>query len=281
MTDSKDNRYKVPALARGLDILCAFNRKTPELSAPELTKKLDLPRSTVFRLLQTLEAGGFLESTQDGRKYRLGVGVLRMGFEFLASQSVVEVGRPLVNALSQETNLAANLVIRDGQSIVYVISTKPRSAFASSITVGTRLPAHATVFGRVLLGDCSLAQLGTIFPDTLTSTSKQTPDSIAALHAMCRDDAARGFGISEGFYEPNISTVAVPVRDHNNRITAAVGLTITHGNVSQGLIDTGIVESVINTAAELSLSLGYPGNNYQQALRNATALISQRQEGHA
>lgn len=281
MKDDKENRYKVPALARGLDILCAFSRKTPELSAPELTKLLDLPRSTVFRLLQTLEAGGFLESSSDGRKYRLGVGVLRMGFEFLASQSVVEVGRPLINTLSQDTNLAANLVIRDGQSIVYVISTKPRSAFASSITVGTRLPAHATVFGRVLLSDCSLAELSDIFSQPLTATSKQTPDTLEALHALCRADAARGFGISEGFYEPSISTVAVPVRDHNSRITAAVGLTITHGNVSQGLIDTGIVEQVIVSAAELSTSLGYPGNNYAQALLNARALTTQQREEQA
>ena len=79
------DRYNVPALERGLRVLCEFSRENRTLSAPELARRFDLPRSTVFRLLTTLENMGFLERAEGGRDYRLGLAVLRLGFEYLAS----------------------------------------------------------------------------------------------------------------------------------------------------------------------------------------------------
>ena len=70
-------RYNVPALERGLRMLCEFSREHRTLSAPELARRFDLPRSTVFRLLSTLENMGFLERAEGGRDYRLGLAVLR------------------------------------------------------------------------------------------------------------------------------------------------------------------------------------------------------------
>ena len=60
-----------------------------------LVRRLGVPRSTVFRLLVTLENMGFVERTDDGRAHRLGLAVLRLGFEYLASQGITELGRPI------------------------------------------------------------------------------------------------------------------------------------------------------------------------------------------
>ena len=275
-TTDHDNRYSVPGLERGLAILGAFTREKPELGAPELTAKLGLPRSTVFRLLQTLENLGYVVRSKDGRSYRLGVSVLRMGFEYLASQDVVEVGRPLIDRLSLRAGLPAHLVIRDGRSVIYVVCVKPRAALAGTVSVGTRLPAHATVFGRILMGDLSLAELRTLFPERdLARSTEQTPETLDALYALIKADRARGFGISEGFYEAGISTIAAPVRDDRGRIAAAVGLTITGPNVDPVLINGGAVEMAIDTASTIAHDLGYNGAEYAQALANATALHAQ------
>jgi len=74
-SDASADRYTVPALERGLLILTQFSRDQRTLGAPELARRLDLPRSTVFRLLSTLEGMGFVERTENGRDYRLSVGV--------------------------------------------------------------------------------------------------------------------------------------------------------------------------------------------------------------
>jgi len=275
VTNSKDNpnQYNVPGLERGLAVLRQFTRETPELSAPEIIARLGLPRSTVFRLLQTLENFGYLVCTRDGHRYRLGVAVLRMGFEYLASQSVVELGRPLIETLSLQAGLPAHLVILDGRSVIYAASARPRSALVGMVSVGTRLPAHATVFGRVLLAGRSLDELRQLFPEShLPHTTGQTPDDVAALHALVDADCKRGFGISEGFYEPGISTIAVPIRDESDQVMAAVGLTVTGPRVDRSLIEHGVVEMTIDTARNISENLGYRGNVYAQAHDNALAL---------
>lgn len=275
MAVSKNNakRYNVPGLERGLAVLRQFTRETPELAAPTIIERLELPRSTAFRLLQTLENLGYLVRTRDGHRYRLGVAVLRMGFEYLASQSVVELGRPLIESLSQSADLPAHLVILDGDSIIYASCARPRSAFAGAVSVGTRLPAHATVFGRILLGDYSLDALHELFPaGRLTHATQQTPDDIQALHALIAHDYARGFGVSEGFYEPRISTIAAPVRDDSEDIVAAVGVTIAGPSVDRALLAKGVVEMTVATARDIAATLGCRGSAYEHALGNARAL---------
>ncbi len=255
--DEGADRYNVPALERGLRVLCEFSRENRTLSAPELARRFNLPRSTVFRLLTTLENMGFIERAEGGRDYRLGLAVLRLGFEYLASLELNELGLPLLNRLSEELRVPCNLVVRDGRSIVYVAKVAPPSPFASAVNVGTRLPAHATVLGRILLEDLSLPELRALYPeDRLESFSASTPRSVGELFDMVQADRERGYVMGEGFYESNISTVAAPVRDRSGRVVAAMGATITASQIDAARIDE-LVQRVRNAADELSALLDY------------------------
>ncbi|MBT2304155.1 IclR family transcriptional regulator [Variovorax paradoxus] len=251
------DRYNVPALERGLRMLCEFSRESRTLSAPELARRFDLPRSTVFRLLTTLENMGFLERAEGGRDYRLGLAVLRLGFEYLASLELTQLGTPLLNRLCEELRTPCNLVVRDGRSIVYVAKVAPPTPFASSVTVGTRLPAHATVLGRVLLEDLTLPQLRALYPEERLETfSPSTPKTVNELFDMVQSDRQRGYVLSEGFFESNISTIAAPVRDHSAHIVAALGVTITSGHIDENRMDE-MVRRVRETAEEISGLLNY------------------------
>jgi DNA-binding IclR family transcriptional regulator len=252
------DRYNVPALERGLRLLCEFDRTTRTLSAPELARRFNLPRSTVFRLLSTLESMGFVERTESGRDYRLGVAVLRLGFEYLASLELTELGTPVLNRLAEELGLSANIVVRDGRSIVYVAKVSPAAQlFRSVVAVGTRLPVHATVLGRVLLGDLSLPELRALYPEPLLEAfSDRTPRTTAELFDMVQADRARGYVWGEGFFETNISTVAAPIRDRAGHLVAALGVTITSGHIQDGAADE-LVRRVCTDAAEISSLLGY------------------------
>jgi DNA-binding IclR family transcriptional regulator len=244
-------------LERGLRMLCEFSRESRTLSAPELARRFDLPRSTVFRLLSTLENMGFLERAEGGRDYRLGLAVLRLGFEYLASLELTQLGTPLLNRLCEELRTPCNLVVRDGRSIVYVAKVAPPSPFASSVTVGTRLPAHATVLGRILLEDLTLPQLRALYPeDKLETFSPSTPKTVNELFDMVQADRERGYVLGEGFFESNISTIAAPVRDHGGHIVAALGATITSGHIDEARMDE-MVQRVRGTADEISGLLNY------------------------
>ncbi|MBL8384600.1 MAG: IclR family transcriptional regulator [Burkholderiales bacterium] len=232
MAETDSERYTVPGLERGLRILGEFSRRESVLTPPELARRLGVPRSTVFRLLVTLENLGFVERTPDGRAYRLGVAVLRLGFEYLASLDMVELGRPIVDALRDDTGYAASLVVRDGRDIVYLYRAASRSPFATAVTVGTRLPAHATVLGHVLLSDLSLAALRALYPEArLESTGPHTPATVTALFDLVQQVRQRGWVMAEGFFERHISTIAAPVRDRSGHVVAAVGLTVPGGEI--------------------------------------------------
>jgi len=255
--DEGADRYNVPALERGLRMLCEFSRENRTLTAPELARRFKLPRSTVFRLLSTLETMGFIERTEGGRDYRLGLAVLRLGFEYLASLPLNELGLPLLERLSTESRYPCNLVVRDGRSIVYVAKVSPPSPFTSSVNVGTRLPAHATVLGRILLEDLSLPQLRELYPEEhLETFSPNTPRTAVELFDMVQADRQRGYVLGEGFFETNISTIAAPVRDHTGNVVAALGMTVTSGHIDEGRVEE-LVQEVREAADELSALLNY------------------------
>ena len=152
MNDKPQNedRYTVPGLARGLQLLMQFNRDERELSGAELSRRMGLPRASVFRMLFTLEQSGFLERCPDGVSYKLGLSVLRLGFELLASMELTEVGRPVIEELRDRCGFSAHVVVRDARDVVFIAKAAGGNAMFHSIQVGARLPAHATSPGGVL-----------------------------------------------------------------------------------------------------------------------------------
>ena len=263
--EAEPDRYTVPGLERGLRILGEFSRREPVLSPPELARRLGVPCSTVFRLLVTLENMGFVERTPDGRSYRLGLAILRLGFEYLASLDLVELGRPLLDSLRDKTAYAASLVVRDGRDVVYLHRSASQSPFTTSVAVGTRLPAHATVFGHVLLGDLSLAAMRALYPEpALEGRSASTPKDCATLFDQVQQIRARGWVLAEGFFEPHISTVAAPVRNQDGRIVAAVGLTVPGAEIADEK-RAALVAQVCGTATQLSTLLNFHHQPQEEA----------------
>ena len=222
-----EERYIVPALLRGLQLLKQFNAQNKVLSGAELSRRLQLPRASVFRMLQTLEHEGFVERVGDSVGYKLSLGILRLGFEYLASLELTEHGRSVVQRLRDESGFAAHLVVRDGREVVFVHKAPGVNASFHSIQVGARLPAHATVLGRMLLGDLSLEALKQLYPESeLESFTVKTPKNTQELHRLIAQERAQGYSLSQGGFESGISTLAAPVLDDDHHVIAALSITI-------------------------------------------------------
>jgi DNA-binding IclR family transcriptional regulator len=246
------DRYLVPGLQRGLLLLAQFTRATPQLTGAELSRRLKLPRASVFRILQTLEYMGFVERQSDNANYKLSIGVLRLGFEYLASMELTEHGRPVLESLSAATGLSSHLVVRDGTEVVFVAKALGRASLFNSVQVGTRLPAHATVLGRILLADLSLPELKTLYADRqLEAFTPQTPTTSDQLWQRMEQDQARGYGISQSGFESGISSIAAPVFDGNNKLVAAVSVTIPASQIEAQQREE-LATQVMAAAARLS-----------------------------
>ena len=256
------DRYTVPALMRGLQLLTHFSRNERELTGAELARRLDAPRASVFRLLHTLEQLGFVERVGDAATYRLGIAVLRLGFEYLSSLELTEHGRPVLDTLRDATGYSAHLVVRDGAEVVFIAKAPGSQASFHSIQVGARLPAHATVLGRATLSGLDLAALTAIFGNApLKTFTPQTPASLKKLKAMIDADHTRGYGLSEGGYETGISTVAAPVLNERGEVCAAVSITVPAQQIEAAKLN-GLAKHVRAAAAQLSQRIRHlPQNN--------------------
>ena len=278
MAELEGDRYTVPGLERGLRILAEFSRREPVLTAPEIARRLGVPRSTVFRLLVTLENMGFVERTDDGRAHRLGLAVLRLGFEYLASQGITELGRPILERVRDDTGYATSLVVRDGRDIVYIVRAAAHSPFSSSVNVGTRLPAHATVLGHVLLCDLTLSQLRALYPEPkLEAMNPNTPATTDALFDVAQQARLRGHVMAEGFFEPHISTVAAPVFGDSGHVIAAIGLTVPGGKIAEDQ-RAALVAHVRGAATQLSTLLNYDHDEPQDNVVPVSAASPRRRE---
>lgn len=225
ISNNEQDRYTVPALDRGLRLLACFGPKQPVWSAPELARNLELPRSTVFRILTTLENSGYLQ--RSGTEYRLGLAVLRLGYDYLSTLPLAQLAEPVLRALCEELGMTSNLALRDGTSVVYVARVTPAGAFQGAVRVGSRLPAHATVLGRALLHDMDAAQLRSVFGgEELPQFSESTPRNIEALLCLLAEDRERGYAMGEGFYEPSVSSIAAPVRRADGGVVAGLAMAI-------------------------------------------------------
>lgn len=248
-----EGRYIVPALAQGLAVLSLFRRDRTKLSAPEISAELELSRTTVFRLLHTLVAAGFLRKEADGRHYSPGPALLGSGFTYLASLDFVEVAQPVLQKLRDDTGLSAHLAIRDEREIVYVARYAAKTTVRSSVTIGTRFPVHATIMGRMLMLDASDAQLAALFAGSeLTQYSEQTPHSLAEFKALLEEDRKRGYAASQSFFERGVSSVAAPVRDAGGVIVAAVNVTSVDAYIDPADMHGRIKDLVMAAAQEIT-----------------------------
>lgn len=263
MTDEKDaapldERYIVPGLARGLQMLQSFTRDRQEQSVAEMAKRVGVTRSSAFRIVYTLEASGFLRRVHDTHRYQLGSRVLELGYSFLAGKDLIEVATPVLRRLRDETQTSTHLAVREGREVVYVARFQGNTSLISAMTVGSRLPAHATAPGRVLLAGLPLSEVVVLYEDYGFETyTSDTPESMGALVSLVERDRRDGSVLSWGFYDPDVASVAAPVYNAAGRLEAAISVSCPINTYDQTTFSTRVRTAVEAAAAEISRGMGF------------------------
>lgn len=253
-TDAPEERYSVPALERGLRILELFDEADPRLSLSDIAKKMGLGRSTVFRLVHTLEQSGFLNKVDD-RFYQLGSRVLGLGFRFMAEQDIVALARPILQRLRDKTNASSHLGIREGREVIYLLREPSRDMLISNIGVGSRLPAHQTTVGRVLLASLSAEEIKQLYRKF--NFSGTSAGSTTKLIEQLKTDHARGYVATESAYGPGLVSVAAGVFDATGAVVAGINISAPAVVLPLSAARQHVVKEVVNAARELSTMLGF------------------------
>lgn len=255
-----NQQYNAPALEQGLQILERFGQGVERMRLSEIAREIGISRSSAFRLVYTLQALGYLERDDDTKSYRLGPRVLSLGYAFLASKDVVELARPILERLRDETDCSAHIGILDGTEVVYVGRIASRQTVATNITVGSRLPAYATTMGRMLLAYRSEAEVKRLYGRAkLQRFSPRTPANYEELAVALAGDRTRGYALSHSGFEAGIASAAAPVFGAAGTIVAAINVSGPDGAVPRQVFDSAVRDAVCAAARAISNQLGYQG----------------------
>lgn len=255
--------YQVPGLERGIRLLTLFSQEEPELSAAEITRRLGLPHATVYRILRTLESCGLLRRSD--RRYALGPRILTLGYQYLSTQSVVDVARPELERLRDRTGMAANIGVLDERSVVYIAHVPSLRPIGTRMQIGARLSAHTSSMGRVLLGALASDELSKLYHGVKFQPSdSETVGSLADLKAQLARDREAGYVVNYGFYDERgyyqygLVAIAAPLFDHTRKVVAAVNVSGPSDSVPAEDARGFIKDELCAAAKRISRLLGAP-----------------------
>lgn len=223
--------HHVQSLDRGLAVIRAFGAGHRELTLTEVSRRTDLTRAAARRFLLTLADLGYVRV--DGRHFSLTARVLELGFAYLSGQSLPEIAVPHLERLAADSGESSSVSVLDGADIRYVARVPVRRIVTAAIGVGTRLPAHATSMGQVLLAGLRPGELDRYFAGArLAAYTPRTHTSPERLRAELTRIRTRGWALADQELEEGLRSLAVPVRGADGDVVAAVNLSTHVGRTS-------------------------------------------------
>ena len=205
----KDRQF-VTALARGLELLRCFQPKERYLGITELARRTGIPKPTVSRLAGTLTKLGYLDFSQELGKYRLGSGVLSLGYAMLSNLDVRQVARPLMQELAEHSQASVSIGVRDRLSMVYVETIRSSSPIILQRGIGSRLPIATTAMGRAYLAGLPDEERNFLMDQIRLRSEQEWPRVKAGIEQALRDYADHGFCISMTDWDKGTCGVGVP-----------------------------------------------------------------------
>lgn len=255
---AKISNSAVQSIQRAVNILRSFTEAEPELSVTVLSKRLGLHKSTVYRLLVTLESEGLIHQNPETEKYRLGVGLVSLAGVALGRINVRGVAQPHMNTLAELSQETVNLTILDGKECVNIERIASPKPIQYVGWIGRRTPPHATASGQVLLAHLTTAERDAILPEPLTVHTNQTITTRTVLEQVLVQICQQGYAIVHEAYEKEFSAISAPIYNHQRRVIAALSISGPIYRLGPGQIES-FIEPITHTAQLISADLGcYP-----------------------
>ena len=201
----------VRAVARSLDILSCFSQSEPVLSLTEIAGRVKMPKSTVHRLLATLENRRFIKRDEATGLYHLGLRFIEMAALVLQDLDLERWAQSYLQRLCAECGETVDLAVLDGDHVVYLQVVESPHRVKLAAAVGQRLPAFCTASGKAFLAYLPDERVTEVLSAGLTRYTDNTKVSLEDLRDELHRTRQQGFAISEQEYEEDIHAVAAPI----------------------------------------------------------------------
>jgi len=247
----------VQSVERAIAILKSFSLERPERGVGELSRQLGLHKSTVSRLMRTLEQGGLLAQNAETRRYRLGLDLIGLSRLVVSYLDVREVARPVLRRLAEMCQETVNLAVLDGGQVIDLDQYVPhKHAIKISGWGRWRMPLHCTAAGKVLLAYLPPDELERTLPPRLERLTPHTITDIDDLLQELEQVRQQGYAFAREELEEGLNAVAAPIYDHTGHVPSSVNVAGPAYRITSERFPV-LTDQVLAATAQISELLGH------------------------
>lgn len=254
---NKKNVTVIKNIGRALEVLSSFTINEPELGVSEIAAKLGIYKSTVYRILKTLEQYGFVIQNIHNQKYRLGFKLFDLGAAVISKLEVRDVALPFMQKLCSETRESVALNVIDNDERVCIEKVESPESIKNVIPIGYRCPLHLSAGGKVLLAYLPENEIKRIiYKKQLKHTAAGKPIDPDNLYKELQLITKQGYAFSNNEVSIGASAVAAPIRNYTNSVIASISVHGPEQRFNKERLET-LIKGIVETTNSISVRLGW------------------------
>jgi IclR family transcriptional regulator, KDG regulon repressor len=251
--------YTVPSLHRAIQALDMLACSADGLSLAEMSKRLNTPKSTLFRIMVTLQDHSLVNQDRGRKVFSLGMKLVEWGHAALERVDLKQIAHPHLEQLANETRESFYLGVLDNLEVILIDRADTPEMWRIVARLGSRSPVHATATGQVLIAEATPEVVDRVIERTgLKKFTEKTIVNAAQLQKRLDLVKKQGFSITDAEYKPDLCAVAVPVRDHRGAVVASLMTALPSGQANKRKAHVRELISILQQKAEvISRELGH------------------------
>lgn len=250
---SKSNNYISNSLKRGLDILRLFDEENVTLSLSEVSQKLGVSRTVPYRLMYTLKDEGYVEQDSITKRYKLTPKVLGLGYSYINSFKLPELTQPFLEQIRDDLQASCYLSVLNEKDVVYVGSAPMKELTGINVSIGTRIPAHATANGKLLLAYQPLEKIKEMYEkEEFMKFTNYTFSSRTQLINELSLIKEQGYAKTDKEFLDFISSVAVPIFDNTSTVIASINVVVPNTSFEENFLTEVALPKLLSVSKKLN-----------------------------
>ncbi len=252
------SNYIIRSVDHALRILEQFLEDDDEIGITEFSRRLNLHKNKIFRLLATLQSRNYVEQGKFPGSYRLGLKNLQLGQNFIHQMGLLRQARGVLESLVRKCDETSNVAILKGFEIIYLGAVESDLPVRVIPRVGTRLPFHCTAAGKVLAAGINGENLSKYI--RAGRLKRYTPNTISdpdELTRQLRSVSELGYAVDDEELDLGVRCIGAPIRDYMGQVIGAVSVSGPSTRINADRIHQELIPLVKEAAEEISSRLGY------------------------
>lgn len=247
---AEEDRYRAPALSKGLDILELLAADPAGRTPSDIARTLGRTTSEIFRMLMVLRDRGYVDQRAEDDRYVLTLRLFELAHRHPPLRRLTVAAGEAMQRLADKVNQSAHLAIPDGEAVMVIAQVDGPDNHITSVRLGARFPVEETASGRVLAAWLSPDQLGALLARLPPGQAQEFLEALPMIRAA-------GCWEAESYSIRGVRNLSAPVRDHTGRVVAALTIPYLHRLTGGPHPPPETARAaLLKTAAQISHSLG-------------------------